>query len=123
MTPGKKNTMATRMKDLKPYTCCWLHTNAGDHYAGHVMSAELNDESCLDVTIGPMVRITPSDADIKWRVLERRESYAFSFEECAPSDNGSMECVQFKSSVGDVIVLTSKGIDELIIGTIINESS
>lgn len=116
--------MTTSTKDLKPYTLCWLQTNVGDHYAGLIISADLsNDGSSLQLIIAPMLRIEPSDSKPKWRVIDRKPNYAFTFESCKRTEENPGNSIGFRSALGDVITLSANETDKLVIEELITENS
>jgi hypothetical protein len=78
------------------------------------------EKQTLKLTIAPIVRVMPSDAEIKWRVVDKRLECKFTFESCLQNGENPKDGLRFKSGLGDEITLTSSAIDNLVIETLIS---
>lgn len=114
--------MPTSKENLKPYTHFWLHTNAGDHYLGQIASAVLDKSNNLQLTTAPMVRVEPSEHnDVKWRLVDKKPSYAFTFESCLHNGTNPTNGIRFISALKDEIILSLDETNKRILDELLTE--
>jgi|SRR3989344_5612532 len=107
---------------LRPYTHCWLHTDAGDHYVGKISGSSYSEKT-IRLTLSPVIRViqTGNGPGI-WRPISRLEICRFTFESCTTSERDLLH-LKARSDLKDTIILLSGAVETKKIDRLIDEGS